>query len=142
LDTFLEIFEVFWNQKLNCFEIFQFIHGLLQRLQNKNQTKIFMNRSQESLDKFEMVIHCSVLKPSTGTLLRRRVHFTCNSINISLIICHTYFSRHWNKSYYRFTPKITQWVLFEFVCKKSLSVWDLRHFKLEIRIVLTEFYSG
>ncbi len=38
--------------------------------------------------------------------------------------------------YYRFTPKTTQWVLFEFVCKNSLSAWDLGHFKLKIRIVL------
>jgi hypothetical protein len=25
---------------------------------------------------------------------------------------------------YRFTPNTTQWVLFEFICKKSLSAWD------------------
>ncbi len=43
---------------------------------------------------------------------------------------------------YCFTPKTTQWVLFEFVCKKSLSAWDLRYFKLKIRIVLTELFSG
>ncbi len=39
--------------------------------------------------------------------------------------------------YYRFTPKTTQWVLFEFVSKKSPSAWDLGHFKLKIRIILT-----
>ncbi len=43
---------------------------------------------------------------------------------------------------YRFTPKTTQWVLFEFVCKKSWSAWDLEHFKLKIRIVLTWVVFG
>ncbi len=65
MGTILEILEVFWNHKLNCFEIFQFIHGLLLWLQKKNKTKIFMNGSQESLDKFQMVIHCSVLVPGS-----------------------------------------------------------------------------
>ncbi len=65
------------NHKLDCFEIFQFIHGLLQRLQKKIQTKIFMNGSQESLDKFEMVIHCSVLPetPLNVTRINARSHF-------------------------------------------------------------------
>jgi hypothetical protein len=43
---------------------------------------------------------------------------------------------------YRFTPKTSQCVLFEFVCKKSLNSLELGHFKLKIRIILIELFSG
>jgi hypothetical protein len=33
-------------------------------------------------------------------------------------------SRAGTTNFYRFTPKTTQWVLFELVSKKSLSAWD------------------
>jgi hypothetical protein len=36
------------------------------------------------------------------------------------------------KKLYCFTPKTTQWVLFEFVCKNSLGAWYLGHFILKI----------
>ena len=39
------------NPQLKCFDFFQIFHGLLLSLQKKIEMKIFMNQSQESLEK-------------------------------------------------------------------------------------------
>jgi hypothetical protein len=41
----------FFNSSMDCYD----------DSKRKTKTKIFMNGSQESLDKFQIVIHCSVL---------------------------------------------------------------------------------
>jgi hypothetical protein len=43
---------------------------------------------------------------------------------------------------YRVRPKETQWVLFEFVCEKSLSAKNFMTFCRRIRKIFTEFLSG
>jgi hypothetical protein len=46
------------------------------------------------------------------------------------------------KNAYRVPPKDTRWVLFEFVCEKSLSPKHLMTFCRQIRKILTAFLSG
>ncbi len=45
-------------------------------------------------------------------------------------------------NFYRVPSKETQWVLFEFVCEKSLIAKHLMTSRRRIRIILTEFISG
>ncbi len=45
-------------------------------------------------------------------------------------------------NFYRVPSKETQWVLFEFVCEKSLIAKHLMISRTRIRIILTKFLSG
>jgi hypothetical protein len=58
------------NPQLKCFEIFLIFHGLLLWLLKKIVMKIFINQSQESLEKKFMGTHCNALLISSSLIFQ------------------------------------------------------------------------